>query len=473
MATDNTISNPFIKLNEKQRIAFEILSSTITYILLSGGSSSGKTFVAIYYIILRAIKYPGSRHLIARNNFTSLRTAIIDGTFISVMRLISPEFTNSKAYEKCWNKQAWTFTFPNGSIIIFSGVGNEKASEKLLGNEYVTIFLDEASEINYASYQKLKTRLRQKIEGCALKFLCACNPPEDYHWTYYEFVIKKDITTEEPLINSENIAYLQINPSDNLENIPEETINILMSLPEYERERFFYGNFTHGVRGSILAQQLGQYPANFSEEVHYNPDFPVYTSWDLGFSDAMAIVFWQWYNDTCWIIDYYENTMQGLPHYIDVLNSKGYKYQLHVWPHDGKQHEITTGNTRLEYANTHMGPTICLSTKRHQELINAARTYIPIIKIDKNLTHLLKAIKSMRYEIKDGNLVSKSIFHDPKYSHGAMAFLYTSMFINQNRNDNRFLTKEEKTNRYYESIREDIKKGLEANLLQLTDDDDD
>ena len=57
-----------ITLNEKQRFAWtEILTNPKkTRILFDGGARSGKTFLIVQYLFLRAFQYPGSRQLMAR-----------------------------------------------------------------------------------------------------------------------------------------------------------------------------------------------------------------------------------------------------------------------------------------------------------------------------------------------------------------------------------------------------------------------
>jgi phage terminase large subunit len=68
------------------------------------------------------------------------------------------------------------------------------------------------------------------------------------------------------------------------------------------------------------------------------------TDWDLGVGDATAIWFSQsLYTGEVQLIDYYESSGVGLPHYLDVLNNKrtthGYVYAYAVMI----RHVQTTG----------------------------------------------------------------------------------------------------------------------------------
>ena len=96
---------------------------------------------------------------------------------------------------------------------------------------------------------------------------------------------------------------------------------------------------------------------------------------------------------------------------------------------------------------------------------------IPIIDIDKDLVRGIECIMNMRYDYKDGVLDTKNIVHD-EYSHGGKAFLYLCQSIYKDRDEKRVLTEAEKRERMQENVSADIKKGLEANRMQLVDDDD-
>jgi phage terminase large subunit len=74
------------------------------------------------------------------------------------------------------------------------------------------------------------------------------------------------------------------------------------------------------------------------------------TAWDLGIGDSTAIWFYQVVGREVHIIDYYENSGEGLPHYISVLKQKGYIYGRHYAPHDIQVRELSSGKTRREVA---------------------------------------------------------------------------------------------------------------------------
>ena len=60
-------------LTERQALAQTILAGPATWLMLFGGGRSGKTFLLVRNIVLRALKSPASRHLIAGDNSVSVR----------------------------------------------------------------------------------------------------------------------------------------------------------------------------------------------------------------------------------------------------------------------------------------------------------------------------------------------------------------------------------------------------------------
>jgi phage terminase large subunit len=64
------------KKTAKQIEAVKLLASAAIYILLFGGSRSGKTFILLYAIIVRAVKAPGSRHAVIRLHFNAVKQSI-------------------------------------------------------------------------------------------------------------------------------------------------------------------------------------------------------------------------------------------------------------------------------------------------------------------------------------------------------------------------------------------------------------
>lgn len=225
------------KLTAKQHEAIRLITDH-KEILLEGGSRSGKTFIAVMACLTRARKYDNSRHLIARFRFNHAKQSIWYGTLPEVAKLMGLSYKENKA--------DWFIELENGSQIWLGGLDDKDRTEKILGNEYATIYLNEASQMAYSTYQIVKTRLNPQ-RGVPPKLLIDYNPPSKRHWGYVLFHTGIDPLTQEPLKHKGLMCYTRINPADNLNNLSDGYIETLESLSERERARFLDGEYLDPV----------------------------------------------------------------------------------------------------------------------------------------------------------------------------------------------------------------------------------
>ena len=231
-------------LTARQKEAISVIGSAEN-VLLYGGSRSTKTFTNLRTIVVRALAAPGSRHAVLRFRFNHVKASVVYDTFPKMMELCFPDITYTLS------KSEWYAILPNKSEIWFGGLDDKERSEKILGNEYATIFLNECSQISYSSYLILITRLAQvctyrqgdAIKQLNLKILLDENPPLMGHWTHKLFIEKKDPISKQPLANPEDYASLLMNPVDNAENLPPSYLKRLQNLPKRQKDRFWSGKF--------------------------------------------------------------------------------------------------------------------------------------------------------------------------------------------------------------------------------------
>lgn len=124
----------------------------------------------------------------------------------------------------------------------------------------------------------------------------------------------------------------------------------LMLQSEYDQEWFLSAEAA--IKGAFYAFQMREAQQQKRiTSVPYDPLLPVDTDWDLGIADSMSIWFSQSLRSgEVRLIDYYEASGEGLPHYIKHLASKPYVYGTHWAPHDIAVRELGTGKSRLETA---------------------------------------------------------------------------------------------------------------------------
>lgn len=232
------------RLNAGQVEALRLLGGPARHILLRGGSRSGKTFVLLRAVVIRALKAPRSRHGVFRHTLTALRASVLRDTFPKVMRLCFPEIG--------WklDRQDGVVTFPNGSTILFGGLDDEQRTEKILGLEFSTVYLNEASQISYGARNMLLTRLAQRGDLVNREYIDA-NPPGMSHWLYVLFEAGIEPKSGEPVADRSLYATMRINPDINRENLDPAYFASLEALPERERLRFLHGEYQAVVEGAL------------------------------------------------------------------------------------------------------------------------------------------------------------------------------------------------------------------------------
>ncbi|WP_049678932.1 hypothetical protein [Yersinia mollaretii] len=110
--------------------------------------------------------------------------------------------------------------------------------------------------------------------------------------------------------------------------------------------------FQQSVEGAYYAKQFRWLYTN--KRICKLPDnshLPVHTFWDIGVGDSTAIWFVREVGEEFHIIDYYENSGEGLRHYMKVLKDRGYTYGDHWGPHDIENREFgSDAKSRKELA---------------------------------------------------------------------------------------------------------------------------
>ena len=123
------------------------------------------------------------------------------------------------------------------------------------------------------------------------------------------------------------------------------------------------------------------------------------------------------------LIDYYENSGEGLPHYVKVLVDRDYIYGHHWAPHDIRVKELGTGKSRLETA-ANLGIKFDVVRKLPvDDGIHAARLLLPRCWFDEEKCR--KGIEALTFYRRDYNERMQQYSDTPLHdwaSHGADAF---------------------------------------------------
>lgn len=180
----------------------------------------------------------------------------------------------------------------------------------------------------------------------------------------------------------------------------------------YEQE--YMCSFKSPVIGSYYGDAISQAEKeNRITTVPYNASTTVDTYWDLGIDDSTSIYFIQRVASEYHIIDYYENSGEGLGHYALQLQEKKYLYGKHYAPHDIAVRELGTGKSRLETAKGlgikfEVAPNLSI-----EDGINSVRTVFNRLWIDK--VKCDRAISGLKNYKKEWDEKNKVFRNNPKH----------------------------------------------------------
>jgi hypothetical protein len=162
--------------------------------------------------------------------------------------------------------------------------------------------------------------------------------------------------------------------------------------------------------------------------VPHTPELLVHTAWDLGMSDSTAIWFVQVHGREVRLIDYLEDSGEGIAHYAAELQKraeeKKFRYGRHFGPHDIEVRELGTGKSRVDTALEHgIRFEVVPRIERQADGIEAVRQFLPLCWFDEEGTaDGVKAVEHYRrqWDERLGTYKSQPL-HDWA-SHGAKAF---------------------------------------------------
>jgi len=217
--------------------------------------NSGKTFFGIHLCVVRALKYPNSRHIVCRLRFSHAKTSIWMDTLPKVLKAMG--LVNKRDYKL--NKTDYVVMFKNGAELWIDGLDNAERVEKMLGREYNTIYYNEISQIPYDTVTTVQSRLAlrswsPKYGLCRNISLYDANPPTKRHWSYllwFKGVDPADVMKKPlPEKRKTQLGYIKMNPQDNVKNVGAGYIELLENLPERKKKRFLEGEYAD-VEGQI------------------------------------------------------------------------------------------------------------------------------------------------------------------------------------------------------------------------------
>ena len=196
---------------------------------------------------------------------------------------------------------------------------------------------------------------------------------------------------------------------------------------ESEAVAYFEQEYMCSFKSPVVGSYYGDAIRKAEEEgritsVPRYGEYLVDTYWDLGMDDSMTIWFVQNVGNEIHLVDYYENSGEGLSHYVSKLSEKGYVYGKHYAPFDVAVRELGTGKSRWESArelglNFQVAPKLSIEDGINATRAILSRCYFDSVRCERGL-NCLKNYK------KDWDEKNKVFKNNPKHdwaSHGSDA----------------------------------------------------
>jgi phage terminase large subunit len=168
----------------------------------------------------------------------------------------------------------------------------------------------------------------------------------------------------------------------------------------------YFCSFELGVEGAYYTKYIDRMRLKGQiGDVAWDSAWKVHCSFDLGVRDTTAIIFFQVCNNIIRVIDFYENSDQGLEHYAKVLEEKGYNYGSFIMPHDIMVREFAHGGvTRYEKAcQLGIPPTPCPNIPIIDGIECVRSTFSRMWIDETHCRELIKALENYRKDIKKGD----------------------------------------------------------------------
>lgn len=295
------------------------------------------------------INNPKLRQLVIRKNYDDLKDWIDRSR--EFFRAQKPVFVMS-------NKE---IQFPSGAKIILGHLKDDAAYTKYQGHEYQRILIEELTHIpSLDMYMKLISSCRSTVDGLQARVFATTNPGEVGHrWVKSRFI---DVASPEEIFTDPTTGRTRVFIPARVEDNPTlmekdpDYVHFLEGLPDDVRARWREGSWEEvTIRGAYYAQDIEK--AKKEGRICILPfdrNLPRKFYFDLGISktDSMCVWCTQEFGKEIRVIkswQFFETSLTTV--LTEIFRSEyGAYIEMVYFPHDIRQRELTTGETRLETA---------------------------------------------------------------------------------------------------------------------------
>jgi phage terminase large subunit len=403
--------------------AFQFLTEEKKYIVAYGGRGSGKSVNVARTIIMKSIKKTAIelpwKVLCTRSLQKSIRE--------SVYSLIVAEI-EAMGVRHLFEILEKEIRCVNGVTFIFWGLKHNIQDIKSLFGVKIC-WVEEAQNVSENSWRILIPTIR--VEGA--QFFITFNVDMETDATYRRFVLNPPKNAVVRKVNWQQNAFFPDTLREEMEDLREKNFDDYLHVWEGHPVLVLEGAiYSKEIRKAVKEERITKVP--------YDPQFPVHTFWDIGWGDYTSIWFAQKVGYEYRIIDFYENRLEPIQHYLSHLDklrsSHGYVYGTHCLPHDARAKQLAAGGITVEAQVRKFGKTIVGAPRQRSDSLNAARAILDKCVFDQERTRA-GVFHLTRYCFKvdpDTGQYSREPIHDD-HSHAADAFEELAFMIRRVSND--------------------------------------
>jgi len=383
------------------------------YRVLYGGRGGAKSWGVARALLIKGAQAP-LRILCAREFQTSIKD--------SVHKLLCDQIVDMglAGFYEITEK---SIKGKNGTEFFFVGLRNNVVNVKSIEGVDVC-WVEESQTVSRNSWNVLIPTIRKEQSEIWVTF----NPELETDETYQRFVANPPA----------NAIVQKINWSDN-PWFPDTLKDEMLALKSRDpaAHRIVWEGFCRmTVDGAIFGKEMQMAELdNRITNVPYDASKPVHAVFDLGWADMTSVWFVQFIGMETRLIRYIEVNQTTMTDILAKMQTYGYLYDTLWLPHDAQNKTLASSGRSIEDIVRAAGyKTKVLERVPVVDSINAARTIFRSCYFDRdNCAEGLQCLRHYRYEVdSETGQFSRTPLHD-HYSHGADAFRYIGLMVNEPR----------------------------------------
>lgn len=309
------------------------------------------------------------------------------------------------------NQQEMKIRFVNGSLLQLIGSDN---IDSLMGTNPKIVVFSEFALQSPDAWEFIRPIL--KINGGTAIFISTPRGRNHFYDLYRMAEVQHDWWAQTLTYKDTGIL--------TEEDIAKE---IAEGMSEELAEQEYSCSFDRGVDGAFYAKLINKMRSEGRIiPLNYDPYKQVHVSFDLGWDDTTAIIFFQLDGDQIKIIDCEEHSNKTLAWYKALLQDKGYRYGHYLFPHDVNHVDgLSTGLSRKEILEDMQIPVTVVPKSFIVDGIEAVKVILSSrVIINDKCTQLIKSLENYHREWDDKRKVySNKPTHD-QFSHYSDSMRY-------------------------------------------------